>query len=121
MLPYLATSLSTYYLAWDIEWAHAHGHGLLLSGQTAEALLHLIQPLQVGYGAVVSTRFLPPSLRKPSRAALRVAHGKLMASRSSLSSAPPTGGSNLPVTVDTKATVGMPLAWWRRPSPGQPS
>lgn len=53
VLPYLATSLSTYYLAWDIEWAHAHGHGLLLSGQTAEALLHLIQPLQVGYGAVI--------------------------------------------------------------------
>ena len=63
VLPYLATSLSTVYLAWDINYSHATGHGFLVSGQTAEALLHIIEPLQVGYGAVV--RF-PRTLRRPS-------------------------------------------------------
>jgi hypothetical protein len=54
VLPYLATSVSTVYLAWDINYAHEHGEGFLMSGRSAEALLHLIEPLQVGYGAVVS-------------------------------------------------------------------
>ena len=54
VLPYLATSLSTVYLAWDINHAAITGSGFLLSGQTAELLLHIIEPLQIGYGAVVS-------------------------------------------------------------------
>jgi len=53
VLPYLATSLSTVYLAWDINHAAHTGHGFLLSGQTAETLLHIIEPVQVGYGAVL--------------------------------------------------------------------
>ncbi|KAI9821463.1 MAG: hypothetical protein M1832_003309 [Thelocarpon impressellum] len=53
VLPYLATSMTTFYLAWDINFAHATGQGFLLSGATAEALLHIIEPLQVGYGAVI--------------------------------------------------------------------
>ncbi|KAI9814572.1 MAG: hypothetical protein M1827_003127 [Pycnora praestabilis] len=53
VLPYLATSLSTVYLAWDINHAAATGSGFLLSGQTAEALLHIVEPLQIGYGAVI--------------------------------------------------------------------
>ncbi|MCJ1414241.1 hypothetical protein MMC32_000567 [Xylographa parallela] len=52
-LPYLATSLSTVYLAWDINHAALTGSGFLLSGQTAELLLHIIEPLQIAYGAVI--------------------------------------------------------------------
>ena len=54
VLPYLATSLSTVYLAWDINHAANTGSGFLVSGETAELLLHIIEPLQIGYGAVVS-------------------------------------------------------------------
>ena len=54
VLPYLATSLSTVYLAWDINHASITGQGFLLSGQTAEVLLQIIEPIQIGYGAVVS-------------------------------------------------------------------
>ncbi|KAL8692670.1 MAG: hypothetical protein Q9218_002343 [Villophora microphyllina] len=53
IIPYVATSLSTVYLAWDINHAAMDGHGFLLSGQTAELLLHILEPLQVGYGAVI--------------------------------------------------------------------
>ncbi|KAI9888279.1 MAG: hypothetical protein M1814_000769 [Vezdaea aestivalis] len=53
VLPYLATSASTFYLAWDINYAFLHGQGFLLSGEMAEKLLHLIEPIQVGYGAVI--------------------------------------------------------------------
>lgn len=53
VLPYLATSLSTIYLAWDINYAALNGEGFLLSGKTAELLLHIIEPIQIGYGAVV--------------------------------------------------------------------
>ena len=61
VLPYLATSLSTVYLAWDINHAAITGSGFLLSGQTAELLLHIIEPLQIGYGAVVSYNSLLPN------------------------------------------------------------
>ncbi|KAL8871431.1 MAG: hypothetical protein Q9174_002734 [Haloplaca sp. 1 TL-2023] len=53
VMPYLATSLSTVYLAWDINHAAMDGHGFLLSGETAEFLLKILEPLQVGYGAVI--------------------------------------------------------------------
>ncbi|KAI9714322.1 MAG: hypothetical protein M1820_000283 [Bogoriella megaspora] len=53
VLPYLATSLSTVYCAWEINHAAATGSGLLMSGQTAELLLHVLEPLQIGYGAVI--------------------------------------------------------------------
>ncbi len=54
VLPYLATSLSTVYLAWDINHAASSGSGFLVSGPTAELMLHVIEPIQIGYGAVVS-------------------------------------------------------------------
>jgi hypothetical protein len=57
VLPYLATSLSTFFLAWDIEHAANTGQGFVFSGQKAEALLHLIEPVQIGYGAVVRAPF----------------------------------------------------------------
>lgn len=55
VLPYLATSLSTVYCSWEIHHAHETGSGLLMSDKSAELLLHIIEPLQIGYGAVVST------------------------------------------------------------------
>lgn len=54
VIPYLATSLQTVYLSYEINRATTTGDGLLLSGDTAELLLHLLEPVQVGYGAVVS-------------------------------------------------------------------
>jgi len=54
VLPYAATSLSTVYLAYDINHAHANGSGLLMSPETAHQLLDWITPIQIGYGAVVS-------------------------------------------------------------------
>lgn len=54
VLPYLATSLSTVYCAYEINHAHEFGAGLLLNEKTAELALHVIEPLQIGYGAVVS-------------------------------------------------------------------
>ena len=57
----MATSLSTVYLAYDINHAQAHGSGLLMDPQTAEVLLHIIEPLQIGYGAVVCSNTLVPA------------------------------------------------------------
>ncbi len=53
VLPYLATSISTVVLSFDIQYAAHHGTGVLLDGATAEQLLHIIEPLQLGYGATV--------------------------------------------------------------------
>lgn len=56
VIPYLATSLSTVYLSFDIQYAASTGQGFLMSGETAEALLHIIEPIQLGYGASVRGR-----------------------------------------------------------------
>ena len=61
VLPYMVTSLSTVYLAYDINHAQAHGSGLLMDPNTAEVLLHIIEPLQIGYGAVVCLNALAPA------------------------------------------------------------
>lgn len=53
VVPYLATSLSTVILSFDIQYAATHGTGLLMSGEVSEQLLHIIEPLQLGYGATV--------------------------------------------------------------------
>lgn len=54
VLPYLGTSLSTVYCAWEINHAATYGTGVLMTERTAELLLHVLEPLQIGYGAVVS-------------------------------------------------------------------
>jgi hypothetical protein len=54
VLPYVGTSLSTIYCAWEINHAASAGAGFLMDGKTAELLLHILEPLQVGYGATVS-------------------------------------------------------------------
>ncbi len=56
VVPYLLTSLSTVYLSFDIQYAATHGQGLIISGEVAEQLLHIIEPIQLGYGASVSNR-----------------------------------------------------------------
>jgi len=53
VLPYAATSLSTVFLAYDINHAHATGTGYLFSPETAHHLLEIITPIQIGYGAVI--------------------------------------------------------------------
>ncbi|KAF2089383.1 hypothetical protein K490DRAFT_37196 [Saccharata proteae CBS 121410] len=53
VLPYLATSLSTCICAWEINHHAVHGIGAVLSARQAELLLHFLEPLQVGYGAVI--------------------------------------------------------------------
>ena len=58
VLPYLATSITTLYLAWDINHAAAYGTGFLLSAETAELALHVVEPLQIGYGAVVCVQWM---------------------------------------------------------------
>ena len=60
VLPYLATSLTTVYLSFDIQYAAHHGQGYFLSGETAEQLLHLIEPIQLGYGASVRDKKISP-------------------------------------------------------------
>ncbi|KAI8935315.1 hypothetical protein NX059_007901 [Plenodomus lindquistii] len=51
-LPYLATSTSTVYLAWELNHATA-GYGFLMSSANATYLLHLLEPIQIGYGASI--------------------------------------------------------------------
>lgn len=97
VLPYLGTSLSTAYCAWEINHAAVTGAGFLLSERTAELGLHLLEPLQVGYGAVVST--------------LCSKHKNQMLTRyrSSPSLVPFTGDWNGQAMVATKATAATEL------------
>ncbi|KAK5989476.1 hypothetical protein PT974_10998 [Cladobotryum mycophilum] len=56
-VPYFATSLSTVFLAWDLtkEWptGNAFFDAILVNHDTAKYLLDVIEPLQLGYGAVI--------------------------------------------------------------------
>lgn len=54
VVPYLATSLQTVFLSYEINRAAAVGEGLIFSGESAELMLHMLEPVQIGYGAVVS-------------------------------------------------------------------
>ncbi|KAA8910257.1 hypothetical protein FN846DRAFT_939608 [Sphaerosporella brunnea] len=53
LTPYIVTSISTLYLAWDMNYAREMGTGYLVDPQTAEALLHLLEPVQIGLGAII--------------------------------------------------------------------
>ncbi|KND86586.1 hypothetical protein TOPH_08789 [Tolypocladium ophioglossoides CBS 100239] len=56
-VPYLATSLSTVFLAWNLTKNVPSGNSLydviLVNHETARHLLSVIEPLQLGYGAVI--------------------------------------------------------------------
>lgn len=54
VVPYLATSVQTAYLAWEMNNAVTTGSGAYISGPTAELLMNVLEPIQIGYGAVVS-------------------------------------------------------------------
>ncbi|KAF3008448.1 hypothetical protein E8E13_003554 [Curvularia kusanoi] len=51
-IPYLATSLSTVLCAYEINHS-VGGQGMILSEHTATHLLHLLEPIQIGYGASI--------------------------------------------------------------------
>jgi hypothetical protein len=56
-LPYLATSLSTVFLSWNLntEWPTQSAilNSFLFSHETATHWLHILEPIQVGYGAII--------------------------------------------------------------------
>ncbi|PGH11669.1 hypothetical protein AJ80_07036 [Polytolypa hystricis UAMH7299] len=53
VIPYLVTSVQTAYLAWEMNNAVTTGSGVYMSGATAELLMDVIEPIQIGYGAVI--------------------------------------------------------------------
>ncbi|KAF5020392.1 hypothetical protein F66182_7579 [Fusarium sp. NRRL 66182] len=56
-LPYLGTSLSTVFLAWDLNKPIPTGNtfydAIMIDHDTARYLLNIIEPVQLGYGAVI--------------------------------------------------------------------
>lgn len=64
VLPYLATSTQTVYLAWEMNNAITTGHGYFISGETAELLMSVVEPIQIGYGAVVCPNCLLPETKR---------------------------------------------------------
>ena len=85
------------YLALDIQYAAVHGEGFLMSGELAEKLLHVIEPIQLGYGATVRA-FSDPQVPR------------LTSARSSPSLEPSTGVSNGVDTAVTKVIPDTPSA-----------
>jgi hypothetical protein len=62
LVPYVVTSFSTIYLAWDINYAAVHdGAGYLVSRETADHLLHILEPIQIGLGAIILSYVTPSS------------------------------------------------------------
>ncbi|KAK4445599.1 hypothetical protein QBC34DRAFT_441620 [Podospora aff. communis PSN243] len=56
-LPYMGTSIATLYLSWNLNttWPTSSNllNSILVSHETASHWLHLLEPIQVGYGAVI--------------------------------------------------------------------
>ncbi|OAA57994.1 hypothetical protein SPI_06879 [Niveomyces insectorum RCEF 264] len=56
-VPYLVTSLTTVYLGWNLRHTYptssALGNSFMVSQETAQHWLSVIEPLQLGYGAVI--------------------------------------------------------------------
>lgn len=53
VVPYVVTSLQTVFLSWEMNNAVTLGTTQYISVETAQAMMNLIEPIQVGYGAVV--------------------------------------------------------------------
>ena len=56
VLPYAVTSLGTVFLAYDLNHTNSTGQELLFSPETAHYLMDMMLPIQIGYGAVVSSQ-----------------------------------------------------------------
>ncbi len=75
-LPYLATSISTLYLSWNLRTGYPTDSNLLnsfmVSQETAQQWLQLLEHIQLGYGAVIIS-FLGAIhwVRRPARPPLR--------------------------------------------------
>jgi len=56
-LPYLATSISTVFLGWNIRTientSSSFLHSIMFTPEKAHQWLQLLEPIQVGYGAVI--------------------------------------------------------------------
>lgn len=84
-LPYVATSLSTLFLAWDLNRDIPTGNSIFdpifVDHETAQYLLNLIEPLQLGYGAVIISFLgaihwgLEYAEKQPSRSRTRFRYG----------------------------------------------
>ena len=53
LTPYVVTSISTLYLAWDVNYAAQTGMGFFVSKETAAHLLQFLEPTQIGLGAII--------------------------------------------------------------------
>lgn len=53
-LPYVGTALGTTFLSWEVNNQLTLGATKYISGETAQVIMNVIEPVQVGYGAVVS-------------------------------------------------------------------
>ena len=53
LIPYALTSSTTLFLAYDVKNIHQYGTGWFFSESQATTLLHFLEPVQVGYGAVI--------------------------------------------------------------------
>jgi len=60
LTPYVVTSASTLYLAWDINYAAETGVGFLVSRETADYFLQILEPTQIGLGAIILRYVSPP-------------------------------------------------------------
>lgn len=96
----MATSLATLYLSYGINHAPKTGSTLFFPLETAQHYLSVLEPIQIGYGAVVST------VNKMT--AVQVTP-LLIFSRFFRSLVQSIGVSSTPSMVGTRVTIDMPL------------
>lgn len=54
LIPYVFTSVTSLFMAWDVNYGATTGSSpYLFSRETAQNLLDILEPVQVGYGAVI--------------------------------------------------------------------
>lgn len=105
VVPYFVTSAATLLCSNEIIVADRSGTGYLFTAESAEKFLHILEPLQVGYGAVVCS---PPWSISPIVLPLTRLY------RSSHSSARSIGVWSSAGTAGTTATDGTRSGWSRR-------
>jgi hypothetical protein len=52
--------MATVFCAWDMNYVATHGSGYILTPESANTLLTFLEPIQVGYGAVVCFKPFAP-------------------------------------------------------------